>query len=192
MPLSSRLWLFCLAALGGTSCIGGPTSDYPFTDGPGKGGDNSDSDDDDNAGAPSDEGEDDDDGEPSKAPDPPVIGPRPMADAGITPVARDAGSVPLDAGAAAPPSGGDASVDGSAPDAAPDAMCTPQSDGRPAGSCFGTLCQTTLDALSSAAEPSGACSADADLALACDGEISRVVAACTQREVLSIGMGRAV
>lgn len=193
MRLASRNWLVLLAGLGSFSCVGGPTSDWPFNRSPG--GDSSDreeggSDDDSDA---VDEG--DDDREPAE-PTAPGMGRR---DAGSSrPASRaDGGTVAFDGSTGAPGMGGDAGApadesDAGESDASMGAQCTPESDRREYGGCFGMLCNMSRDALSSEAEPSRACTGDQELALACDGEIARVVASCAEREVTAIGMGRAI
>jgi hypothetical protein len=52
-------------------------------------------------------------------------------------------------------------------------------------------CNVPRAEFSSLASAAGACSGD-DLALACDGEFSRVVSQCAQDDVLSLGFGRTV
>jgi hypothetical protein len=96
----------------------------------------------------------------------------------------DAGDAGADAGDARVQS-----IDGGAP-------CTIDSDRRDAGLCYGVYCevpQSSFVKLASDKSVSSAACLDAnDLSLACDGEISRVVAACTQDDVLSLGFGRTV
>lgn len=64
-------------------------------------------------------------------------------------------------------------------------MCRSGSDGRPQGFCYGVYCAITLDELTAGSASSGACSATADLELACDGQIGRVVAKCAEENALS-------
>jgi hypothetical protein len=194
--LSSRVWLLLCGGLSGLGCIGGPISDWPRG---GKSTNDSDhddqaaEDDDDNSATDGDDDVDGDDGEPSKTPDvPPKDSPK--RDAATGAGRLDAGRPSLDAGTTAPPSAG-SDGDGGVPDAeigAGGPQCTPSSDGRSAGACFGSYCRMTPDALVSGVEAEAACSGAEELSLACDGELSRVVAQCAQREALSIGMGRAI
>lgn len=182
--------LLCSGSCEGNSC--GPTSEWPTC---GTGGDNaSGSDDDENQG----EGE-----EPVKNPN--TGGGK--RDAGV--VSRDAGRKPsdeytMDAGTSKPEppplSGGDGASD--AGDAGVDARvnsfdgglegCTIDSDGRDAGACFGVYCDVPESTFRTLVSDQGACLSADDLALACDGELSRVVASCAQDDVLMLGFGRTV
>jgi hypothetical protein len=184
------------AAFGSLSCIGGPISDFP---GRGK---NNDEDSNAEEGSKPATGDDDDssdddvgdDGSDDDSTTPPRDSGKRDAGAiggGKGPMA-DAGSPALDAGTASPPNGGADSADGGADGGEPGASCTPTSDARSYGGCYGPYCDRNERSLASATEPAGACSGEGDLALSCDGEISRVVLDCAQRQVLSLGMGRSV
>jgi len=87
---------------------------------------------------------------------------------------------------------GDSSSDGGAPPDADVPMCSSGSDGRPAGFCYGLYCATTLDELTDDAAPSAACGATAELELACDGQISRVIAKCAEQSALSPALESAI
>lgn len=93
------------------------------------------------------------------------------------------------------PRDGSVGVDGGVPHDAgrpTGGSCTNDSDGRDAGACFGIFCTTSVDQLSSHLSDEGACLANADLALVCDGELPRVVDACAQDNALSLGFGSSV
>lgn len=182
----------------GVGCVGGPISDWP----PRNGGEPSSEDGDDESNAGDDDSADDDsaddDDTPSKdddddRPRTPPSGGSSMRDAGAKPSA-DAGAQPsIDAGSPTSP-GEPVGADGGLPDGAiePGSACTPMSDGRARGACFGSYCRMTPSVLSEGVKPGAACSDDEEVALACDGTIARAVAECAQREALSIGMGRAI
>lgn len=108
-------------------------------------------------------------------------------------VAGDGGTPP-DAGAAdggAWDAGG-VTLDGGV-DAGGNATCTPQSDGRDAGACYGVYCATPPHALAAQRlSVGGACLEAKDLELVCDGELSRVVDACAQEDALRLGLGSTV
>jgi len=74
----------------------------------------------------------------------------------------------------------------------PGSACSSESDGRDAGACFGVYCATTPDQLASSLSARGACLANRDLALVCDGELSRVVDDCAQDNARSLGFGSTV
>jgi hypothetical protein len=186
--------LLCSGLLG-VGCMGGPISDWP----PRNGGEpTSDSDDDESQGD-DDSADDsaDDDTPPSKGDDdgPPRMPPSggSKIDAGTKPPgSADAGWAPsMDAGT---PTGPIEPGDGGGADAAldPGAACTPMSDGRAQGACFGSYCRMSPGALSESVQEGAACSGADELERACDGTIARAVAECAQREALSIGMGRAI
>jgi len=188
--------------------VGGPISDWPRGNSD-KGGDDESSavEDDDGTGGAADGDDESSPGDDSS----PITPPR------GTGSAKDAGkAAAVDAGAA---TGGnlDAGViggqvpgaesqsdggltDGGATDATfgdasieplPGPTCTMTSDARAAGGCYGSYCDVAQSSFMSA-EPSGACRSDEERSLACDGEISRVVAECAQRDALAIGLGRSV
>lgn len=195
MRLSSRVWLLLCGGLSGFSCVG-PISDWP------RGG-SSTGEDDKQAGSDEDRDPDPDGEDPADEAPPMSPGSKDEGDDDGESSGRDAGvrAPSMDAGAATPdaePSDGEAG-DGGAGDAqvAPDAQppegstCTMISDGRAAGGCYGRYCGTPHDTFISMAEAGGACASDDERELACDGEIARVVAACAQREVLSLGLARA-
>lgn len=195
---SSRLWLLMCAAFGSLSCIGGPISDFP---GRGKNTDEDTSAEEEPGSSPSDgddsTADDDssgDDGDDDIATEPPRGGGKRDAGAsggGKAPMS-DAGSPTLDAGTAPPPTAGGDATDGGVDGGEPGASCTPSSDSRSSGGCYGAYCDRNERSLAGASEPEGACGGERDLALSCDGEIARSVLACAQRQVLSLGMGRSV
>jgi hypothetical protein len=177
--------LLCSGSCEGNSC--GPTSEWP-TCGTG-----------DNASGTDDEGQGN--------------GNTPPKDDQSTGGGRkDAGRGPgswMDAGASKPeppPLSGEESENaadaGDAGDAGVDARvgsfdgglegCTIDSDGRDAGACFGVYCDVAQSTFSALASDQGACLSQSELALACDGELARVVASCAQDDVLMLGFGRTV
>ncbi|HEY6880272.1 MAG TPA: hypothetical protein VI299_19745 [Polyangiales bacterium] len=130
---------------------------------------------------------------------------------------RDAGrrpSVNLDAGASTPAKGADdegeeASSDGdtstldagvfdagdaSAPvdDGGSDEGCLIDSDRRDAGACFGMYCGMPQTEFAKRVDHVGACLGTEDLALACDGELTRAVSDCAQDGVFALGFARAL
>jgi hypothetical protein len=184
MRLSWSAWL-ALPLLCSVSCEGGdscgPTSDWPTCSTGESGGKP-----DDGANASDDEGS----------------GP-PKGDGSGT--KRDAGKKPstmLDGGSPVTPgeglNAGDAGFDGGDGAVAPIpfdgglAHCTIDSDGRDAGACFGVYCDVAQGVFSKLASDRGACLGADDLALACDGELARVVAQCAQDDVLMLSFGRGV
>jgi hypothetical protein len=70
--------------------------------------------------------------------------------------------------------------------------CTMDSDGRARGACFGIYCAATPEQLGRSLSSSGQCLAEGDLALVCDGELSRVVDECGQEHALALGFGSSV
>jgi len=62
---------------------------------------------------------------------------------------------------------------------------------RDAGSCYGQLCDTTLQQLG-ASTSAGACNEPAALRKACDGQISRTAVACAQSNTSSLWFDNAV
>lgn len=168
--LNPRLW--CVLCLALVACNGGPISDLPSGHsggndvGGGVGGD-------DNAGSPP---KDDDDGDGLSDPGSEDNG------AGSPGGSDGAPSSPWnDAGA--PVHDPDAGIDGGAEGDAGSA-CGPSSDGRPVG-CYGIYCETSLEQLTIASTPGLACSDAAELALVCDGAITRTVTACLEEHVLA-------
>lgn len=188
MRLSWSAWL-ALPFLFSSGCEGdncGPTSEWP-TCGTADG---------DNASSNDKDGEESGDGK------------TPPKDQGSG-TKKDAGkaSGSLDAGASTPvtadPDGNGEFGAGDAGDAGGDAHvpsfdgglvehCTVDSDGRDAGACFGVYCDVAQSVFRSVASDQGACLGAQDLALACDGELARVVAKCAQEDVLMLGFGRNV
>ncbi len=202
-----RLFLRALLALlwlcdgcNGDDC--GPTSDWPnrscstgdkSDEGGGDGPSRSSGDDGDNAAS----GEDDESSEPQASGDddtssgPPKQTPTGRKDAGAkgsgSTSAMDAASAPASGGSA--PSAGDAGVPDAGPQdgsGGPYRSCSTVGRVLDAGLCDGGAC------MSMAMTPAGACLDGPDLALACDGEIGRVVADCAESEILRLGMGRTV
>lgn len=107
------------------------------------------------------------------------------SDAGV-PQAPDAHVKPIEDGGT---HGVDSGLDGGRPAGG---SCSTESDGRDAGACFGIYCTANLDQLSSHLSARGACLADRDLTLVCDGELARVVDDCAQDNALSLGFGSTV
>jgi hypothetical protein len=179
--------------------FGGPTSDWPGRnngdEAPSKGA----SDDSD------DEGEIDEPADQGTVPPPTLPGAKdagkgtggvgkPMSDAGVANSGGSSGAM-SDAGSpsTAPPSVDQPeSSDGGSADGGAGGMCTAESDRRGFGACFGVYCAMTPGELAADAQSAAACSSDLELMLACDGEISRVVAQCAEDNVLTLGAGRTV
>jgi hypothetical protein len=121
-----------------------------------------------------------------------------VMDAGVRDAASQAPSTSDGESSGASGDGGADAGDGGAPvdarvqtiDGGP-ADCTIDSDGRDGGACYGVYCSVPQAEFSSLASAAGACSGG-DLALACDGEFSRVVSQCAQDDVLALGFGRTV
>jgi hypothetical protein len=183
MRLSWSAWLalplLCSSGCEGDSC--GPTSDWPTCGTPTSGG-QPDSDDESNAGdngkEPPTGGGKRDAGKPGSI----------MRDAGSTrPPGVDEGASNADGGVDA----GDGAVDVISFDGGL-AHCTIDSDGRDAGACFGVYCDVAQGVFSKLVSDRGACLGADDLALACDGELARVVASCAQDDVLMLSFGRTV
>ena len=181
-PSWHALWLVLL------SCKpdpigGGPISDFPVegddNDSPGAGdgdygdgddsgdGDSGDGDTGDGDGdGPDDGGDGDGDGDSAE----PGDGDGDSDD----PEAPDAG----DGGGLTPPSGDAGVGDGGT-------ECTSASDGRPDDACYGLYCATTEAELDTGKSQAAACGSAEELALVCDGELSRVAAECVGENVLS-------
>ncbi len=187
MRLSWLAWLglplLCSASCeSADSC--GPTSDWPTC----------------NQGTPSGSGTDDNSESPTNNPPkdpgggkkdsgstkPPALD----IDAGVRSDASSPAESDLDGGKGA---AGDAAGDGDVPsfDGGPTG-CTIDSDGRDAGACFGVYCDVSQAMFSKLVSDQGACLGAGDLALACDGELARVIAKCAQDDVLMLGFGRTV
>ncbi|MDB4988350.1 MAG: hypothetical protein JWN04_3528 [Myxococcaceae bacterium] len=70
--------------------------------------------------------------------------------------------------------------------------CSIDSPAKTAGSCYGVYCATTPEQLQHNLSVAGQCRDAAELALACDGELTRVVSSCAQDDVLMLGLGGTV
>lgn len=125
-----------------------------------------------------------------------------MADAGIPNAGGDSSASDADAGGDADGGrydGGDTDggrddggtqADAGAGDGGAFGECTSDSDRRGFGACYGLYCAMTPGEIAEEARIEGACASD--LALACDGEIARVVSECAEANVLALGAWRAV
>jgi hypothetical protein len=192
------LWVGLFASAG---CFSGPTSDWPFSD-EDKGGPTSSGGVSEEAPKPStqkpasgtggskDGRAESDQGSGKSPPNAPGV---PAAGSDSSSGSLDAGrpAIGLDAGVAAPR--GDASAsDGGSDSALPSAPCSGDQDGPSYGACYGVYCAIDEERMQQSAQPSGACSSDEELSLACDGEITRVVAECAQDDALMLGLGNTV